>query len=193
MNPEVDAFLGKNKKWQQEFEKLRAIILDCQLTEEVKWGVPCYTFDKRNVVLMHGFKEYCALLFFKGALLKDAKGILIAQTENVQSSRQIRFTDVRDIDAMADVLKSYIREAVEVEKAGLKVTLKKTAEFAVPEEFQNKLDETPELKDAFDALTPGRQRAYLLYFSAPTQSKTRASRVEKCRQQILDGKGLNDR
>ncbi|SIT41062.1 conserved hypothetical protein [Paraburkholderia piptadeniae] len=193
MNPEVDAFLSKNKKWQTEFEKLRAIILDCQLTEELKWGVPCYTFDKRNVVLMHGFKEYCALLFFKGALLKDAKGILIAQTENVQSSRQIRFTDVRDIDAMADVLKSYIREAVEVEKAGLKVTLKKTAEFAVPEEFQNKLDEMPELKDAFDALTPGRQRAYLLYFSAPTQSKTRAARVEKCSQQILDGKGLNDR
>ncbi|MPW20920.1 hypothetical protein GCT13_29635 [Paraburkholderia sp. CNPSo 3157] len=193
MSPEVDAFLSKNKKWQKEFEKLRAIILDCQLTEELKWGVPCYTFDKRNVVLMHGFKEYCALLFFKGALLKDAKGILIAQTENVQSSRQIRFTDVRDIDAMADVLKSYVREAVEVEKAGLKVTLKKTAEFAVPEEFQNKLDEMPELKDAFDALTPGRQRAYLLYFSAPTQSKTRVSRVEKCSQQILDGKGLNDR
>ncbi|MEX3933967.1 YdeI family protein [Paraburkholderia phymatum] len=193
MNPEVDAFLSKNKKWQAEFEKLRAIILECQLTEELKWGVPCYTFDKRNVVLMHGFKEYCALLFFKGALLKDAKGILIAQTENVQSSRQIRFTCIRDIDAMSDVLKSYIREAVEVEKAGLKVTLKKTAEFAVPEEFQNKLDEAPELKDAFDALTPGRQRAYLLYFSAPTQSKTRASRVEKCRQQILDGKGLNDR
>ncbi|MEM5434434.1 YdeI family protein [Paraburkholderia diazotrophica] len=193
MNPEVDAFLSKTKKWQKEFEKLRAIILDCQLTEELKWGVPCYTFDKRNVVLMHGFKEYCALLFFKGALLKDAKGILIAQTENVQSSRQIRFTDIRDIDAMVDVLKSYIREAVEVEKAGLKVTLKKTAEFAVPEEFQNKLDEMPELKDAFNALTPGRQRAYLLYFSAPTQSKTRVSRVEKCSQQILDGKGLNDR
>ncbi|MEM5385057.1 DUF1801 domain-containing protein [Paraburkholderia phymatum] len=193
MNPEVDAFLSNTKKWQKEFEKLRAIVLDCQLTEEVKWGVPCYTFDKRNVVLMHGFKGYCALLFFKGALLKDAKGILIAQTENVQSSRQIRFTDVRDITAIADVLKSYIREAVEVERAGLKVTLKKTAEFAVPEEFQNKLDEMPELKDAFDALTPGRQRAYLLYFSAPTQSKTRASRVEKCSQQILEGKGLNDR
>jgi uncharacterized protein YdeI (YjbR/CyaY-like superfamily) len=193
MNPEVDAFLSKTKKWQKEFEKLRAIILDCQLTEEVKWGVPCYTFDKRNVVLMHGFKEYCALLFFKGALLKDAEGILIAQTENVQLSRQIRFTGVHDITAMADVLKSYIREAVEVEKAGLKVTLKKTAEFAVPEEFKNKLNEMPELKDAFDALTPGRQRAYLLYFSAPTQSKTRASRIEKCSQQILDGKGLNDR
>lgn len=193
MNPEVDAFLSKAQTWQKEFEKLRAIILDCQLTEEVKWGVPCYTFGKRNVVLMHGFKEYCALLFFKGALLKDAKNILIAQTENVQSSRQIRFTNAREIDAMSAVLKSYIREAIEVEKAGLKVPLKKTAEFAVPEEFQNKLDESPELKNAFDALTPGRQRAYLLHFAAARQSTTRASRVEKCRQRILEGKGLDDR
>ena len=161
-------------------------------TQELKWGKPCYTFQDSNVVLIHGFKEYCALLFFKGALLKDAKGILITQTENVQAARQIRFTNVREISKMASVLKAYIREAIEVEKAGLKVNFKKTTEFAVPEEFQHKLDESPALKTAFDALTQGRQRAYLLYFAAPKQSKTRESRVEKCMPQILAGKGLND-
>jgi uncharacterized protein YdeI (YjbR/CyaY-like superfamily) len=192
MNPKVDVYLNKAKKWQEEFEKLRMIILDCQLTEELKWGVPCYTFQKRNIVLIHGFKEYCALLFFKGALLNDANGILIKQTENVQAGRQIRFTNVREIVEMETILKAYINEAIEVEKAGLKVNFKKTTEFITPEEFQNKLDEIPALKTAFDALTPGRQRAYILYFSAPKQSKTRESRVEKCMQQILNGKGLND-
>ena len=155
-------------------------------------GDPCYTFEKRNIVLIHGFKEYCALLFFKGALLNDAHGILIQQTENVQAARQIRFTNVREIVEMETILKAYIYEAIEVEKAGLKVNFKKSTEFIIPEEFQNKLDEIPALKTAFDALTPGRQRAYILYFSAPKQSKTRESRVEKCMQQILNGKGLND-
>ena len=192
MNPKVDGYLRKSKKWQEELEKLRKIILDCGLTEELKWGVPCYTFQKSNIVLIHGFKEYCALLFFKGALLKDANGILIQQTENVQAARQIRFTNVREIVKMEPILKAYIYEAIEVEKAGLKVNFKKTTEFIIPEEFQNKLDEIPALKTAFDALTPGRQRAYILYFSAPKQSKTRESRVEKCMQQILNGKGLND-
>ena len=192
MNPKVDAFLSKAKKWPEEFEKLRMIILDCQLTEELKWGFPCYTFENRNIVLIHGFKEYCALLFFKGALLKDAKGILIIQSENVQASRQIRFTNVREIVKMEAILKAYIYEAIEVEKAGLKVKYKKITEFIIPEEFQNKLDKRPALKTAFDALTPGRQRAYILYFSAPKQSKTRDSRVEKCMQQILNRKGLND-
>jgi uncharacterized protein YdeI (YjbR/CyaY-like superfamily) len=191
-NPKVDFYFNKAKKWQEEFEKLRIIILDCGLTEELKWGVPCYTFEKRNIVLMHGFKEYCALLFFKGALLKDAKGILIQQTKNVQSARQIRFTNVREIVKMKPILKAYIHEAIEVEKAGLKVKFKKTSEFKIPEEFQNKLDETPGLKTAFYALTPGRQRAYIFYFSQPKQSRTRESRVEKCTQQILKGKGLND-
>ena len=192
MNPKVDVFFSKAKKWQEEFEKLRMIILDCQLTEELKWGCPCYTFQKSNIVLIHGFKEYCALLFFKGALLNDANGILIQQTENVQAARQIRFTNVREIVEMETILKAYIYEAIEVEKAGLKVNFKKTTEFTIPEEFQNKLDEIPALKTAFDALTPGRQRAYIFYFSAPKQSKTRESRVEKCMQQILNGKGLND-
>ena len=192
MNPKVDFYFSKAKKWQEEFEKLRMIILDCGLTEELKWGVPCYTFEKRNIVLIHGFKEYCALLFFKGALLKDPKGILIQQTENVQAARQIRFTNVREIVKMKPILKAYIYEAIEVEKAGLKVNFKKTTEFTIPEEFQNKLDKSKALKKAFDALTPGRQRAYLLHFSAPKQSKTRESRVEKCMQQILNGKGLND-
>ncbi len=192
MNPRVDVFLSKAKKWQKEFEKLRMIILDCQLTEELKWGVPCYTFQKKNIVLIHGFKEYCAILFMKGALLNDANGILIQQTENVQAARQIRFTNVREIFEMESVLKAYIHEAIEVEKAGLKVTLRKTSEYIIPEEFQKKLDENPALKTAFDALTPGRQRAYNIYFSAPKQSKTRESRVEKCMQQILNGKGLND-
>jgi len=192
MNPKVDVFLSKAKKWQEEMKKLRMIILDCGLTEELKWGKPCYTFEKSNIVLIHGFKEYCALLFFKGALLKDANGILIQQTENVQAARQSRFTNAREIVEMEPILKAYIYEAIEVEKAGLKVNFKKTTEFNIPEEFQNKLDEIPALKKAFGALTPGRQRGYILYFSAPKQSKTRESRIEKCMQQILNGKGLND-
>ena len=194
MNPKVDFYFSKGKKWQEELEQLRIIVLDCGLTEELKWGVPCYTFQKSNIVLIHVFKEYCALLFFKGALLNDAHSILIQQTENVQSARQIRFTNVREIvdPDVISILKAYIYEAIEVEKAGLKVDFKKTAEFIIPEEFQNKLDETPALKTAFDALTPGRRRAYMLHFSAPKQSKTRESRVEKCMLQILNGKGLND-
>ena len=192
MTPKVDFYFNKAKQWQEEFENLRMIILDCGLTEELKWGVPCYTFEKRNIVLIHGFKEYCALLFFKGALLKDAKGILIQQTENVQAARQIRFTNVREIVKLKPILKAYINEAIEVEKAGLKVKLKKTTEFKIPEEFQNKLDKLPALKTAFYALTPGRQRGYILYFSQAKQSKTRASRVEKHVQQILNGKGLDD-
>ena len=192
MNPKVDAYLRRAKRWHEEFEKLRMIILGCGLTEELKWGVPCYTFEKRNIVLIHGFKEYCALLFFKGALLNDAKGILVTQTKNVQAARQIRFANVREIVKLKSILKTYIHEAIEVEKAGLKVNFKKTSQFTIPDEFQNKLDEIPALKTAFYALTPGRQRAYLLHFSAPKQSKTRESRVEKCMPQILNGKGLND-
>ena len=191
-NPKVDFCFTKAKQWQEEFEKLRTIILACPLTEELKWGQPCYTFQKRNIVLIHGFKEYCALLFFKGALLKDADGILIQQTERVQSARQIRFTNVREIVQMEPILKAYIDEAIEVEKAGLKVKLKKTSDFAIPEEFQKKLDAIPALKIAFDALTPGRQRAYIFYFSAARQSNTRESRVEKWLPQILHGKGLDD-
>ena len=192
MNPKVDFYFSKAKKWQEELEQLRMIVLDCGLTEELKWGVPCYTFQKSNIVLIHVFKEYCALLFFKGALLNDANGILIQQTKNVQAARQIRFTNVREIVKMKPILKAYVYEAIEVEKAGLKVNFKENTELIIPEEFQNKLDEIPALKTAFDALTPGRQRAYVLYFSAPKQSKTRESRVEKCMQQILNGKGLND-
>ncbi len=192
MNPKVDFFFSKAKKWKEEFEKLRMIILDCQLTEELKWGVPCYTFQKSNIVLIHVFKEYCALLFFKGALLNDANGLLIQQTKNVQAARQIRFTNVREIVQMEPILKDYIHEAIEVEKSGLKVNFRKTSEFKIPEEFQNKLDKIPALKTAFDALTPGRQRGYIFYFSQPKQSKTRESRVEKCMPQILNGKGLND-
>jgi uncharacterized protein YdeI (YjbR/CyaY-like superfamily) len=191
-NPKVDFFFSKAKKWKEEFERLRAIVLDSGLSEELKWGKPCYTFQKSNIVLIHGFKDYCALLFFKGALLKDAKGILVQQTENVQAARQVRFTNVREIVKMEPVLKAYIKEAIEVERAGLNVTYKKTSEFKVPEEFQNKLDEIPALKAAFDAFTPGRQRGYLFYFSQAKQSKTRESRVEKCMQQILSGKGLDD-
>ena len=192
MNPKVDFYFSKAQKWQEELETLRTIVLDCGLTEELKWGVPCYTFQNSNIVLIHVFKKYCAFLFFKGALLHDANGILIQQTENVQAARQIRFTNVREIVAMETILKAYIFEAIEVEKAGLKVNFKKSTEFTMPEELINKLEEVPGLQDAFDALTPGRQRAYMLYFSAPKQSKTRASRIEKCTQQILDGKGLND-
>ncbi|TGL47368.1 hypothetical protein EHQ61_14720 [Leptospira wolffii] len=191
-NPKVDVFLIKAESWRKEFEKLRGILLECKLTEELKWGVPCYTLGKNNIVLMHGFKEYCALLFFKGALLKDPKGILIRQTENVQSARQIRFTDVREITKLKTVLKAYISEAIKVEESGLKVNFKKSSEFAVPEEFLSKLDEVPGLKTAFDALTPGRQRGYLLHFSSAKQSKTRESRIEKCIRKILNGKGLDD-
>src|SRR5215471_13683050 len=192
MNPKVDWYFNKAKKWREESEKLRMLALECGLTEESKWGKPCYTFQKSNIVLIHGFKAYCALLFFKGALLKDAKGILIQRTENVQAARQIRFTNVREIVKKEPILKSYIKEAIEVEKAGLKVNYKKTAEFKIPEEFQNELDKIPALKRAFAALTPGRQRGYILYFSGAKQSKTRESRVEKCMQQILSGKCLDD-
>ena len=196
MNPKVDWFFDKATKWQKEYEKLRTILLDCGLTEELKWGCPCYTFEKRNIVLIHGFKEYCALLFFKGALLNDANGILIQQTKNVQSARQVRFTNLKEIvnpDVISG-LKTYIYEAIEVERAGLKVELKKTSEFKIPEEFQKKLSAKggPALKKAFDTLTPGRQRAYIFYFSQPKQSKTRESRVEKYMKQILNGKGLDD-
>jgi uncharacterized protein YdeI (YjbR/CyaY-like superfamily) len=192
MNPKVDFFFNKAKKWKQEFEKLRAIILNCGLTEELKWGCPCYTFESSNVVLIHGFKEYCALLFFKGALLHDTDGILIQQTENVQSARQVRFTDIRQIVEKEAILKACIYEAVEVERAGLKVKLKKTSDFKIPGEFQNKLGKNPSLKKAFDALTPGRQRAYIFYFSQPKRPKTRESRIEKYIPQILNGKGLDD-
>ena len=192
MNPAVDKFLARTKKWQEEFKKLRIIILGCKLTEELKWGVPCYTLQNKNVVLIHGFKEYCAILFFKGALLKDTKGILIRQTENVQASRQIRFKGVQEIIKMEKLLKAYINEAIGAEKAGLKVKLKSTNEYKIPDEFQAKLDEIPELKTAFKALTPGRQRGYIFYFSAPKRADTRGSRVEQYIPKILYGKGLND-
>lgn len=192
MNPKVDEFLSKGAKWKEEYEKLRNIVLDCGLTEEFKWMHPCYTFNNKNIVLIHGFKEYCALLFHKGALLKDPNGILIQQTENVQAARQIRFTNVQEIAEMETILKAYINEAIEVEKAGLEVDFKKDAEFTIPEELQHKFDEIPALKTAFEALTPGRQRAYILYFSQAKQSKTRVSRIEKYVQKILEGKGLND-
>ncbi|KKB72361.1 MULTISPECIES: YdeI/OmpD-associated family protein [Bacillus] len=192
MNPKVDEFLSKAAKWKEEYEKLRNIVLDCGLTEEFKWMHPCYTFNNKNIVLIHGFKEYCALLFHKGALLKDPNGILIQQTENVQAARQIRFTNVQEIAEMETILKAYINEAIEVEKAGLEVDFKKDAEFTIPEELQHKFDEIPALKTAFEALTPGRQRAYILYFSQAKQSKTRVSRIGKYVQKILEGKGLND-
>jgi uncharacterized protein YdeI (YjbR/CyaY-like superfamily) len=192
MNPKVDFYFDKDNKWQEALRKLRSIILDCGLTEVLKWGVPCYTFEQSNIVLIHDFKEYCAVLFFKGVLLQDAEGILIQQTENVQSARQIRFTGVQQVTKLKTILKAYIYEAIEVERAGLKVTFKEPAAFKMATEFQNKLDESPALKTAFDALTPGRQRAYLLHFAQPKQSKTRTSRVEKCIPEIMDGKGLND-
>ncbi|WP_207513871.1 YdeI/OmpD-associated family protein [Longitalea luteola] len=191
-NPDVDFFFDKAEQWHTEFDKLRSIILDCGLTEALKWGNPCYLYQNSNIVLIHGFKEYCALLFFKGALLNDPNGILIQQTENVQAARQIRFTNAREITKMERVLKAYIYEAIEVERAGLKVKLKKTEDFPVPEEFQVKLDKKPALKKAFEALTPGRQSAYLYYFNQAKQSKTRAARVEKYIPQILKGKGLDD-
>jgi uncharacterized protein YdeI (YjbR/CyaY-like superfamily) len=192
MNPKVDFYFDKDTKWQKELEKLRTITLGCGLTEELKWGTPCYTFEDSNIVLIHTFKDYCALLFFKGALLKDPKGILIQQTKNVQAARQIRFTNAKEIVKLERTLKAYIYEAIEVERAGLKVTLKKVSEYNVPEEFQQQLKKNAALKTAFKELTPGRQRAYLLHFSAPKQSKTREARIEKYRKHILNGKGLND-
>ena len=192
MNPKVDFYFEKANQWQKEIEQMRKIVLDCGLNEELKWGVPTYTFQNANIVLIHVFKEYCAFLFFKGALLNDAEGILIQQTKNVQAARQIRFTNLKEIVKLKSILKAYIYEAIEVEKAGLKVKLKKTTEFKMPEEFKKKLDKSPALKTAFHALTPGRQRAYLLHFSSAKQSKTRESRVEKYTSQILKGKGLDD-
>ena len=192
MNPKVDFFFTKESRWQKEYEQLRTIILDCGLMEELKWGCPCYTYQNSNIVLLHGFKEYCALLFFKGALLNDPNSILIQQTENVQAARQIRFTSSREIVKMEKILKAYIYEAIEVEKAGLKVNFKKTSEFKIPEEFQKQLNKSSALKKSFDALTPGRQRAYIFYFSQPKQSKTRESRIEKYTKHNLDGKGLDD-
>jgi uncharacterized protein YdeI (YjbR/CyaY-like superfamily) len=191
-NPKVDAFLRNAQQWQAELKELRAIALDSELTEELKWGVPCYAIEKKNVVLIHAFKEYCALLFFKGALLKDPQGILVQQTENVQAARQIRFTSVKEIVKLKSALKAYIEQAIEVEQAGLKVDFKKTTEFSVVEEFQTKLDKSAPLRKAFEALTPGRQRAYLLYFSSAKQSKTREARVAKCIPLIRKGKGLDD-
>ncbi len=192
MNPNVDFFFNKPGRWQKEVNKLRTIVFGCQLTEELKWGCPCYTLEEGNIVLIHTFKEYCALLFFKGALLKDPRGILIQQTKNVQAARQIRFTNLREIVERAAAVKEYIHEAIEVEKAGLKVKLKKTSEFSMPDEFEVELNKLPALKTAFYALTPGRQRAYLLFFSTPKQSKTRDARIEKCKRKILNGKGLTD-
>ena len=191
-NPSVDFYFDKDQKWKEEIAELRSIVLDCPLTEELKWGVPCYTYEKNNIVLLHVFKEYCALLFVKGALLNDPHVLLIQQTQNVQAGRQIRFTDINKIVESENILKEYINEAIEVEKSGIEVPLKKSTEFTIPEELQSKFAEMPALKKAFEALTPGRQRAYLLHFSAPKQSQTRVSRIGKSVQQILDGKGLND-
>ena len=192
MNPKVDFFFSKAEKWQEEYEKLRTIVLDCGLNEELKWGCPCYTFEKGNIVLIHGFKDYCALLFIKGSLLHDANGILIRQTENVQAGRQVRFTGLQEIQELEPILKAYIYEAVEVEKAGLKVSIKQHTEYTIPEELQQKFNEVPALKTAFEALTPGRQRGYIFHFSAPKQSKTREARVEKYIPHILSGKGIDD-
>lgn len=192
MNPKVDQFLSKAKKWQDEMTLLREIALECNLTENFKWMHPCYTLDNANIVLIHGFKDYCALLFFKGVLMKDEKGILIQQTENVQDRRQIRFRNVEEIEKLESVIKDYINEAISIEKAGLKVVMKTTAEFNMPLEFKTVLEEMPELNKAFYSLTPGRQKAYLLYFSAAKQAKTRETRIEKYIDKILDGKGLDD-
>jgi uncharacterized protein YdeI (YjbR/CyaY-like superfamily) len=191
-NPKVDAFIGKAKKWQEELKKLRAILLDSELTEEFKWDQPCYTFQGKNVAILHGLKESCAFAFFKGALLKDVHGVLTAPGKNTQSGRWIKFTSLGEIAEMKSVLKAYVREAIEVEKSGLKVKLRKTSDLKIPEELQTMLDEFPALKTAFEALTPGRQRAYIYHFSAPKQSKTRESRVLKYMPQILKGKGLLD-
>lgn len=192
MNPKTDFFFNKPGQWQAAYQELRMLALDCGLNEELKWGCPCYTINKSNVVLIHGFKEYCALLFMKGALLKNSDGLLIQQTENVQAARQLRFTSAEQIIALAPIIKAHILDAVEVEKSGVKVVLKKNTNLVLAEEFQTVLDETPAVKSAFEALTPGRQRAYNLYFSAAKQAKTRVQRIEKSIQQILDGKGLND-
>lgn len=192
MNPKVDAFINKSGKWREEYAALRDIVLDCQLTEELKWGVPCYTFQQRNIVIIHGFKDYFALLFFKGALMRDPNGLLIQQTENVQAGRQVRFVNIQEIRTLEPILKAYIHEAIGVEKSGAKIPRKQTKDFAVPEEFQVKLREVPALKKAFAALTPGRQRAYLLHFSGAKQSTTRSARIEKCMPNILAGKGLDD-
>lgn len=193
MNPKVDWYFNKAEQWQKELGHLRKVVLSCGLTEELKWGVPCYTFQGRNVVLIHAFREYCALLFHKGALLSNAEGILIQQTENVQAARQMRFTTIDEIVEKEAIVKAYIYEAIEVERAGLKVAFKKTSAYSLPEELEKKLQESPALKTAFYSLTPGRQRGYILYFSQPKQAKTRSARIEKCMQQILGGKGLNDR
>ncbi|HVU96412.1 MAG TPA: DUF1801 domain-containing protein [Puia sp.] len=192
MNPKVDFVFEKDSKWQKEYKLLRSIVLDCGMTEELKWGQPCYMYDNANIVVIHGFKEYCALLFFKGALLNDPEGILIQQTENVQAARQLRFTSAKEITGMKATIKAYLYEAIEVEKAGLKVKLKKTSEFPMPEEFKKKLDKRPALEKAFYALTPGRQRAYLLHFSQPKMARTREARVEKYVPQILKGLGIDD-
>ncbi|HEY9262959.1 YdeI/OmpD-associated family protein [Chitinophaga sp.] len=192
MNPKVDFYFDKAEKWQEEQEQLREIVLDCDLTEELKWGVPCYSYQENNIVLIHAFKEYCALLFFKGALMSDPNGILIQQTENVQAARQIRFTSLKEVTKLKKVLKTYIYEAIEVEKAGLKVPLKKTSAYTVPEEFQKELDKSAKLRKAFEALTPGRQRGYFLYFGAAKLAKTREARVEKFIPKILEGKGVDD-
>lgn len=192
MNPKVDFFFDKDTQWQKEYALLRKIALSCGLEEELKWGCPCYTLEGKNIVLIHGFKEYCAYLLFKGALLGDPENILIQQTENVQSPRQIRFTATKEITKLQSTLKAYIYEAIEVEKAGLKVAPKKTKEYPVPEEFQKVLNKDKTLKKAFEALTPGRQRGYLLHFAQPKQAKTRESRIEKATPDILAGKGLND-
>lgn len=191
-NPKVDWYFDKADKWQKEVKKLRKIALECGLTEDLKWGCPCYTYEGSNIVLIHDFKEYCAYLFFKGTLLKDTSNILVQQTKNVQSARQIRFTNAKEITELEKILKAYIYEAIGIEKAGLKVDFKKTKEYEIPEEFRSKLDNLPKLKKAFEALTPGRQRGYLLYFSSAKQAKTREARVEKYMPQILSGKGLDD-
>lgn len=193
MNPKVDAYVGRATMWLEETEKLREILLDCGLTEELKWGKPCYTSQGRNIVIIQGFKAYLALLFFKGYMLQDPHGILVKTGENTKVGRQIRFNDTQEIVELEPILRAYIAEAIEVEQSGVKEDIIKETQLDIPEEFQNKLDENPALKAAFEALTPGRQRAYVYYFSAPKQSKTRESRIEKCTKQILDGKGLNDR
>lgn len=191
-NPKVDWFFDKKTKWQEEYAALRDIVLDCWFTEELKWGCPCYTIGKNNIVLIHGFKEYGALLFMQGALLKDTKGLLVQQTKNVQAARQLWFSNIQDILKNKTVIKTYLKEAIKIDKAGLKVELKKTSEFNMPEEFKIVLKDMPELKEAFKALTPGRQRGYLLYFSSAKQSKTREARIEKYVEHILNGKGLDD-
>ena len=192
MKQKVNWYFDKDTKWQKEYQKLRAIILDCGITEELKWGWPCYTFKTNNIVLIHGFKEYCALLFHKGVLLNDTNNILIQQTENVQAARQIRFTNLDENNELEQTIKAYVVEAIEVEKANLNVEFKKTKEYTIPDEFQKTLNDNPDLKTAFEALTSGRQRGYLLHFTQPKQTKTRQSRIEKCMTKILNGEGLND-